>query len=109
MEASGWAEYGMGRGEAKMLLGQADTIACSLSRDPDVRDDLRQEALCQALKCLSNPPDRMPTSGSARLRWLKTPMWQAANKFNSRKAFDTPLGHDGRPHPNMHMTELHSD
>ncbi len=106
-EASDWAEFGLDMDEAGALLRQADEIASNLSYDPDVRADLSQEALLEALTHLGNPPDGMPDYGLSRLRWLATAMWRAANRFNSRKAFDTPLGHDGRPHPDMKLVELH--
>lgn len=107
MPDSEWARFGLSESEAGALLKQADEIADRMTFDPDVRADLRQEALRRALLLLADPPDNMPDSGLARLRWLRIPMWQEANKFCSRKAFDTPLDHSGHPNPNMQMVELH--
>ena len=112
MDTSGeWARFGLDEDEAGALLTQADDIAGQvatkhgLGDDPDVRADLSQEALYEALRHLDTPPDGMPDSGLSRLRWLSTAMWRAANRFCSRKAFDTPLDHSGRPHQDMKLTE----
>lgn len=109
MEASEWSRFGLDENEAGALLRQADDIADKMTFDPDVRADLSQEALYEALKHLSEPPDGMPDSGLSRLRWLRTAMWRAANRFNTRRAFDTPLGHDGLPHTELQMVELHDN
>ena len=109
MEASDWASFGLRDDEGTALLRQADEIAERMTFDPDVRADLSQEAVLEALRHLGEPPDGMPDSGLARLRWLRTPMWRAANRFNTRKAFDTPLGHDGLPHSELQMVELNDN
>jgi len=107
MPDSEWRRFGLSESEAGALLQQADEIANGITFDPDVRDDLKQEALAKALEILADPPDDYPTEGLALLRKLRTPMWQAASKFCSRKAFDTPLDHSGRPHSEIQLVVFH--
>ena len=112
MPDSEWRRFGLSESEAGALLQAADKVADSFDTDPDTRCDLSQDALYHALKLLKrqregNPPGTMPDSGIARLSYLAKTMRHQALKFLERTAFDTPLDHSGRPHPDIQIVAFH--
>ena len=112
MADSEWARFGLSESEAGALLQAADKVADSFDTDPDTRCDLSQDALYHALKLLKRQrkgtqPGAMPDSGLARIKYLAASMRNHALKFLERTAFDTPLDHSGRPHPDIQIVEFH--